>query len=69
MRWSSRPVDGQPVASSPTPNRYTTMLCGRELERAWVPTQGGQHLTKTKTKTGKGRTVFVGAEGLRILEQ
>ncbi len=32
---------------------------------AWVPTQGGQHLTTTKT--GKGRTVYVGAEGLRIL--
>jgi integrase len=35
------------------------------VERAWVPGSGGQHLTKTKT--GKGRTVFIGAEGLRIL--
>ena len=24
MRWSSRPGDGQPVRSSPAPNRYTT---------------------------------------------
>ena len=35
------------------------------VERAWVPGQGGQRLTTTKT--GGGRTVFVGAEGLRIL--
>ena len=35
------------------------------VERAWVPSQGGQHLTTTKS--GKGRTVYVGAEGLRIL--
>jgi integrase len=36
-----------------------------QVERAWVPGSGGQHLTQTKT--GKGRTVFVGSEGLRIL--
>jgi integrase len=35
------------------------------VERAWVPGSGGQHLTQTKT--GKGRTVFVGSEGVRIL--
>jgi integrase len=36
------------------------------VERAWVPGQGGQHLTQPKT--AKGRKVYVGAEGLRILQ-
>jgi integrase len=38
------------------------------VERQWVPGTGGQHLTKS-TKTGKGRTVFIGATGVALLEQ
>lgn len=37
------------------------------VERAWVPGKGGQHLTTTKT--GKGRTVFIGTEGVALLKQ
>lgn len=37
-----------------------------KVERAWVPSQGGQHLTTTKTT--KGRTVFIGAVGVALLE-
>lgn len=37
------------------------------VERAWVPGVGGQHLTTTKT--GRGRTVFVGAEGVALLKR
>jgi integrase len=37
------------------------------VERAWVPGKGGQHLTTTKT--GKGRTVFIGADGLELLDR
>ena len=37
------------------------------VERAWVPGEGGQHLTTTKT--GKGRTVYLGAAGTAILER
>jgi integrase len=36
------------------------------IERAWVPGDGGQHLTTTKT--GKGRTVFIGAFGVALLD-
>ena len=36
-----------------------------KVERAWVPGQG-QHLTTTKT--GKGRTVYLGTAGAAILE-
>lgn len=35
------------------------------IERAWVP-EGGQRLTTTKT--GKGRTVFIGAAGVALLD-
>src|SRR5579883_3170004 len=38
------------------------------VERQWVPGAGGQHL-EDATKTGGGRTVFVGAEGLAILQR
>lgn len=38
-----------------------------KVERAWVPGVGGQHLTTTKTKDS--RTVFVGAEGVALLNQ
>ncbi len=38
------------------------------VERQWVPGKGGQHLTAT-TKTGNGRTVFVGALGLELLKR
>jgi len=38
-----------------------------KVTRAWVPGAGGQHLTTTKT--GKGRTVFVGAEGAALLSR
>ena len=37
------------------------------VERAWVPSAGGQHLTGTKS--GKARTVFVGVEGIALLER
>ncbi len=37
------------------------------VERAWVPIEGGQHLTTTKT--GKVRTVYLGDEGLELLRQ
>jgi integrase len=37
-----------------------------KVERAWVPGEGGQHLTTTKT--GKGRTVYLGTAGTAILE-
>lgn len=36
------------------------------IERAWVPGKGGQHLTTTKT--GKSRTVFIGAAGVAFLD-
>jgi integrase len=38
-----------------------------KVERAWVPGAGGQHLTTTKS--GKGRTVFIGTEGVAILRR
>jgi len=38
------------------------------VQRAWVPGVGGQHLNET-TKTGKGRTVFVGADGVALLQR
>jgi integrase len=38
-----------------------------KVERAWVPVAGGQHLTTTKT--GKGRTVYLGFEGTAILDR
>jgi len=38
-----------------------------KVERAWVPITGGQHLTGTKS--GKARTVFVGLEGIGLLER
>jgi integrase len=37
-----------------------------QIERAWVPGEGGQHLTTTKT--GKGRKVFIGAAGVALLD-
>ncbi len=37
------------------------------VERAWVPGEGGQHLTTTKT--GKGRKVFIGAAGVAQLDR
>src|SRR5450759_4857387 len=38
-----------------------------KLARAWVPADGGEHLTTTKT--GKGRTVYLGFEGTAILDR
>ncbi|HEY5025560.1 MAG TPA: site-specific integrase [Acidimicrobiales bacterium] len=38
-----------------------------KVERAWVSSTGGQHLTTTKT--GKARTVFIGTVGVALLEQ
>lgn len=38
------------------------------VERAWVPGAGGQHLRET-TKTGKGRTVFIGDAGVAFLDR
>jgi len=38
-----------------------------KVQRAWVPIQGGQHLTTPKT--GKARTVFIGLEGVAILNR
>ena len=38
------------------------------VERQWVPGKGGQELVAT-TKTGKGRTVYIGADGVALLER
>jgi integrase len=38
------------------------------IERQWVPGEGGQHLTY-ETKTGKARTVYIGADGVALLER
>jgi integrase len=38
-----------------------------KVERAWVTGKGGQHLTSPKT--GKARTVFIGAVGVELLER
>ncbi len=38
------------------------------VERQWVPGSGGQHLVD-KTKSGNGRTVFIGADGVELLER
>jgi integrase len=38
------------------------------VERAWVPGDGGQHLVDG-TKSGDGRTVFIGADGVTLVEQ
>jgi integrase len=36
--------------------------------RQWVPGKGGQYLTD-ETKTGKERTVYIGAEGVALLDR
>src|SRR5664280_1560944 len=38
------------------------------VQRQWVPGEGGQHLTD-ETKTGKARTVNIGAPGVELLER
>jgi integrase len=38
------------------------------IARQWVPGKGGQHLTD-ETKTGKARTVYIGADGVALLER
>jgi integrase len=38
------------------------------VQRQWVPGEGGQHLTD-ETKTGKARTVNIGAAGVELLER
>ena len=38
------------------------------IERTWIPGEGGQHLEET-TKTGKSRTVFIGSAGVELLER
>jgi integrase len=49
MRWSDVDWDRQCIG----------------IERAWVPTKGGQHLTTTKT--GKARTAWIGPAGVELL--
>jgi len=44
-----------------------TQRAALRVERAWVPLVGGQHLTTPKT--GKSRTVFIGADGVALLER
>ena len=41
--------------------------CAVQVARQWVPAKGGQVLSET-TKGGKGRTVFIGAEGIALLK-
>jgi integrase len=38
------------------------------VERQWVPGKGGQHLVEN-TKSGDGRTVFIGRDGVALLER
>ena len=42
--------------------------CCLRVERQWIAGQGGQYLSG-KTKSGNGRTVYIGPNGVELLEQ